>query len=63
MEAMILRYYPVLLIDLAVGLVGFGLGAAWWKNSGRDLDRDALIFMAKMWGGITSFGMFLVFVM
>jgi hypothetical protein len=63
MEATILRYYPVLLIDLAVGLIGFGIGCGWWKASGRELDSDAVSPIAKIFGGITLFGMFLVFVM
>jgi hypothetical protein len=50
-------------MDVLVGIVGFALSAVWWKVSGRTLDRDAVIFMCKMWGGIAIFGMILVFIM
>lgn len=53
----------VLMMDVLVGIVGLALSAVWWKVSGRTLDRDAVIFMCKMWGGIAIFGMILVFVM
>lgn len=53
----------VLMMDVLVGIVGFALSTVWWKVSGRTLDRDAVIFMCKMWGGIVIFGMILVFVM
>lgn len=52
-----------LIMDVLVGIVGFALSAVWWKVSGRTLDRDAVIFMGKMWGGIAIFGMILVFIM
>ncbi len=37
--------------------------AGWWKVSGRELDRDTKIFLAKICGGICLFGMVLAFIM
>ena len=37
---------------LGMCLVGFGLALGWFKAVGRELDRDAILFAAKMWGGI-----------
>lgn len=37
---------------LAVGVVGFGLSVLWGKVTGRDMDRDTILFLVKMWGGI-----------
>lgn len=37
---------------LAVGIVGFGLSVLWGKITGRDMDRDTILFLVKMWGGI-----------
>jgi hypothetical protein len=63
MEAHIMKEAPVLLIDLVGGIVGFIIAMGWWKVSGRTVDRDSTIFIAKIFGGITLFGMFLAFVM
>jgi hypothetical protein len=53
----------VLMIDLLVGVVGFGLSIGWGKVSGRNMDRDTLLLLAKVWGGLAVFGMALVFIM
>lgn len=37
---------------LVVGVVGFGLSVLWGKITGRDMDRDTILFLVKMWGGI-----------
>jgi len=37
--------------------------AGWWKISGRQLDRDATVFIAKICGGLCLFGMVLAFIM
>ncbi len=37
---------------LAVGVVGFVLSIVWGKITGRDMDRDTILFLVKMWGGI-----------
>jgi hypothetical protein len=63
MEAHIMKEAPVLLIDLVGGIVGFIIALGWWKVSGRTVDRDSTIFIAKIFGGIALFGMFLAFVM
>jgi hypothetical protein len=52
----------VLAIDLVVGVVGFFLSVQWGKATGRDMDRDTRMFLAKMWGGIALFGMIMLFV-
>ena len=54
---------PALLIDLGIGVVGFVLSFGWGKVSGRPMDRDATLFLVKIWGGIAVFGMVLAFVM
>ena len=54
---------PVLLIDLVAGTIGFLLAVSWGKVSGRDMDRDTVLFLAKMFGGIMVFGAVLAFVM
>ena len=51
----------VLAMDVAVGLVGLGLSVLWSKATGRDTDRDTVIFLAKMWAGISIFGMIMAF--
>lgn len=63
MEPKIPKVLPVLLIDLGMGIVGFIVGLAWWRVSGRDTDRDTVIFMVKFWGGIVLFGIVLAFIM
>jgi hypothetical protein len=40
---------------LVVGVVGFGLSVLWGKITGRDMDRDTILFLVKMWGGIVLF--------
>jgi len=52
----------VLFMDLLVGMVGFGLSIAWGKFSGRDMSRDTVLFLAKMWGGISLFGMVMLLI-
>jgi hypothetical protein len=54
---------PGLLIDVVFGMVGFLLAISWGKVSGRQMDRDTVLFLAKMFGGITVFGAVLLFVM
>jgi hypothetical protein len=53
----------VLSIDLAIGIVGFVISLAWGKATGRDMDRDTKMFLAKVWGGIALFGMILTVIM
>lgn len=63
MEAHITKEAPALFIDLIGGVVGFIVALGWWKASGRTVDRDSTIFLAKMFGGIALFGMLLAFIM
>ena len=37
---------------LAAGIVGFLASLSWGKVIGRDMDRDTVLFLAKIWGGI-----------
>ncbi len=53
----------VLSIDVAVGIVGFVASLGWGKVTGRDMDRDAKILIAKVWGGIAFFGIILTLIM
>ena len=39
-------------IMLAVGIVGFLASLSWGKVMGRNMDRDTVLFLAKIWGGI-----------
>lgn len=63
MEAHIIKEAPVLFIDLVGGIVGFIIALGWWKVSGRTVDRDSTIFIAKIFAGIALFGMVLAFIM
>ena len=63
MEAHIIKEAPVLLIDLVGGIVGFIIALGWWKVSGRTVDRDSTIFIAKIFAGMALFGMVLAFIM
>jgi hypothetical protein len=42
-------------------VVGFGLALGWFKAVGRELDREAILFAAKMWGGMFVGGILLFF--
>jgi hypothetical protein len=52
----------VLIMDIVVGLLGFGLSVLWGKFTGRDMDRDTRFFLGKVWTGIAIFGMIMLFV-
>lgn len=49
-------------VDILVGFAGFGLSVLWGKITGRDMDRDTILFLGKLWGGIAIFGMVMLFV-
>jgi hypothetical protein len=51
-----------LLGALGIGCVGFVVSAVWGIVSGRTMDRDAYIFLSKMWGAIALFGVVLHFI-
>ena len=40
----------IALVLLAVGVAGFLMSLGWSKATGRDLDRDKVLFLAKAWG-------------
>ena len=50
---------PLVEIDLAVGVIGALLAIGWGKISGQDMDRDKVLFLCKMFGGI-SFVFFVI---
>jgi hypothetical protein len=50
-------------IMIAVGIVGFVASLGWGKTTGRDMNRDTVLFLVKMWGGIVLFGLVLIFIM
>jgi len=56
------RLAPPLIIMSGLGVVGFVLSLGWSKLVGRGWDRDKVVFLAKMWGGIALAGIILVFV-
>jgi hypothetical protein len=63
MQHTLTKEAPALLIDVVLSIVAFFLMAGWWKVSGRELDRDTTVFLAKICGGICLFGMLLAFIM
>lgn len=56
------RLAPPLIIMLGLGVVGFVLSLGWSNFVGAGWDRDKIVFLAKMWGGIALAGIVLVFV-
>jgi hypothetical protein len=46
-------FWPLVAIDLAVGLIGSLLAISWGKVAGRNMDRDTVLFLCKMFGGIS----------
>lgn len=55
------RLAPPLIIISGVGVVGFVMSLGWSKAVGGGWDRDKVVFLAKMWGGIALAGIILVF--
>ena len=35
----------------AVGVIGFLASLGWSKAIGKEIDRDKIIFLTKLWGG------------
>ncbi len=56
------RLAPTLIIMLGIGVVGFVMSLGWSKVVGGGWDRDKIVFLAKMWGGLALAGIVLVFV-
>ncbi len=52
----------VLMMDIVVGFLGLGLSILWGKLTGKDMDRDTILFLGKLWGGIAIFGMVMLFI-
>ena len=46
-------FWPLVEIDIAVGVIGCLLALGWGKASGREMDRDTVLFLCKMFGGIS----------
>ncbi len=46
-------FWPLVEIDLAVGVIGCLLAIGWGKTTGRQIDRDTVLFLCKMFGGIS----------
>jgi hypothetical protein len=63
MEAKIVVELPILIALFVVALIAFGLAILWGKASGRDMDRDTVLFLAKMFGGIYLVLVFLAFIL
>jgi hypothetical protein len=56
------RLAPPLIIMSGLGVTGFVMSLGWSKIVVGGLDRDKVVFLAKMWGGIALAGIVLVFV-
>jgi hypothetical protein len=56
------RFAPPLIIMAGLGVAGFIMSLGWTKVVGRGWDRDKIVFLAKLWGGIALAGIVLVFV-
>ncbi len=60
--ARISKLAPLLIIVLGVGIVGFVLSLGWSKVAGGGWDRDKLVFLAKVWGGIVLAGVIMALI-
>jgi hypothetical protein len=46
-------FWPLVEIDVAVGVIGCLLAVGWGKSAGRVMDRDTVFFLCKVFGGIS----------
>jgi len=46
-------FWPLIEIDVAVGVLGCLLAIGWGRTTGRQVDRDTVLFLCKMFGGIS----------
>jgi hypothetical protein len=46
-------FWPLVEIDVAVGVIGCLLAISWGRSSGREMNRDTVLFLCKMFGGIS----------
>jgi hypothetical protein len=51
------------IIVLLIGSVSFALAMGWGKITGEGMDRDAVLFLAKIFGVMTLVGIILVFIL
>ena len=61
-ESKLTKLIPLIVIVWGVGIVGFVLSLGWGKTSGKEMDRDTVIFLAKVWSGIALFGTIVGFI-
>ena len=54
---------PALIIDLGIGVVGFVASMSWCRVTGREMGRDTVMLLAKMWIGIALIGVVLACIM
>jgi hypothetical protein len=56
------RVAEMLFISAGVALMGWILSLGWYRFTRRDeLDRDTILFFAKLWLGVGALGMLLFF--
>jgi hypothetical protein len=46
-------FWPAIGIDIAASVVGTLLSIGWGNVVGREMDRDTVLFLCKMFGGIS----------
>ena len=46
-------FWPLVLIDVGVGLVGTLLALGWGTLTRRQMGRDTVLFICKMFGGLS----------
>jgi hypothetical protein len=55
-------FWPLVEIDVAAGVIGFLMAIGWGKASGGRVDRDTVLFLCKMFGGISLAFLVLIFI-
>jgi hypothetical protein len=55
--------FPLIEVDALVAVIGFTASVLWAKVTHMDMNRDTILFIAKIWIGIALFGIALYFVM
>lgn len=46
-------FWPLVEIDLVVGVIGCLSAIGWGKTTGREMDRGTVLFLCKIFGGIS----------
>jgi hypothetical protein len=62
-ESKFAKELPAIGIDLGIGIIGFVMSVGWGKSTGRDMNRDTILFLGRLWAGIAIFGIVLTFIM